>query len=460
MASGPCTRWCDISDRSKIARSRGRGGAPRGCARSASPRSKPHSTVGVDAGAGEVVGVLPAAGGDEVGAVGDVVGVVRRAADVAAEQRLGVGPGQVVEQEAQPLHRALLAEAPGRLELVRPVDPDRGDVERRVLLDQPLRHHVAEPAAGQDADRVEAAGEVEVVDLGRLAEHRRQVVGEALRPAEERADAGVLERREAPHRHLEERRQPVPVGREHRERAVARRSVECPGLGDRLEHPDEEAAALLAVVAVGLAVLDHRHRLRRDAGDRLGEQVVVLRGLQRHGDAGLGRQLATPQSRGEHDLLALDVTPRRTHPDHARAVEDEVGDLGALEDPGPPLPGALGHRHRHVDGVGPALVGCPEAVDDVVGAHQRHEVGHLARRQHLLGHPHRAHVRRLAAEALVGAGRRGELEVATLAEPRRRAPSPPRAGRRARPSSAPSTARPPSCRPRRPRPPRARSCPT
>ena len=60
----------------------------------------------------------------------------------------------------------------------------------------------------------------------------------------------------------------------------------------------------------------------------------------------------------------------------------------------------------------------PEAVDDVVGAHQRHQVGHLARRQHLLGHPHRAHVRRLAAQALVGAWRRGQLEVAALAEPR------------------------------------------
>ena len=99
-------------------------------------------------------------------------------------------------------------------------------------------------------------------------------------------------------------------------------------------------------------------------------------------------------------------------------VEDEVGDLGALEDPRSTLPRALGHRHRHVDRVGPALVGRPEAVDDVVGAHQRDEVGHLARRQHLLGHPHRAHVRRLAAEALVGARSRGELEVAALAEAR------------------------------------------
>ncbi len=369
-----------------------------------------------DARAGEVVGVLPAAGRDEVGAVGDVLGVVRRPAHVASEPGLGVRPGQVVEQEAQPLDGALLAEQAGGLELVRPVHADAGDVERRVLLDQPLRHHVAEPAAGQDADGVEAAGEVQAVDLGRLPEHRREVVGEALRPAEEGADPGVLESGEAPHRDLEERRQPVPVGREHGERAVARRAVQGPGLPDRLEHADQQAAALLAVVAVGLAVLDHRHRLRRDACDRLGQQVVVLGSLERHGDTGLGRDLAAPQTRGDHDLLALDVAAFCADGDHPAAGEDEVGDLGVLEDPGAALLGALGQRHRHVHRVGPALVGGPEAVDDVVGPHQRHQVGHLALRQDLLGHPDRAHVRRLAAEPLVGAWRGRELEVAALAE--------------------------------------------
>ena len=224
--------------------------------------------------------------------------------------------------------------------------------------------------------------------------------------------------REPLHRDLEERRQPVPVGRQHREGAVLRRAVQGPGLGDGFEHPDQQAAALLAVVAVRLALLDHRHRLGRHAGDRLGEQVVVLGGLQRHGDAGLGRELATPQPRSEHDLLALEVTTLGADADDAATVEDEVGDLGVLEDLHAALPGALGHRHRDVDRVGPALVGGPEAVDDVVGADQRHQVLHLLRRQHVLGHPDRAHVRRLAAEALVGARRRRQLEVAALPEAR------------------------------------------
>ena len=189
------------------------------------PRIAPLDGRG-DTRAGEVVGELPAAGRHEVCTVGDVLGVVRRASYVATALVLGVRPGQVVEQEAQPLDRALLAEEPGRLELVRPVDADRREVDRRVPFDQPLRHHVAEAAAGEDADRVQAAGKVEVVDLGRLAQHRGDVVGEALRPAEERPDPDVLERREAPHRDLEERRQPVPVGRQHGERTVARRTVQ------------------------------------------------------------------------------------------------------------------------------------------------------------------------------------------------------------------------------------------
>ena len=77
-----------------------------------------------DARTGEVVRVLPPAGRDEVRAVGEVLRVVRRPPHVPPEPRLCVRPGQVIQQEAQPLHGALLAEHPGRLELVRPVHTD------------------------------------------------------------------------------------------------------------------------------------------------------------------------------------------------------------------------------------------------------------------------------------------------------------------------------------------------
>ena len=145
----------------------------------------------------------------------------------------------------------------------------------------------------------------------------------------------------------------------------------------------------------------------------------MLGRLQRHGDPGLRRELASPQPRRQHDLLALDLAALGADADDAVVIEHETGDLGVLEDPRAALPGTLGHRHRHVDRVGPALVRRPEAVDDVVGTDQRHQLGDLTRRQHLLGHPDRAHVRRLATVGLVPPLGRGQLEVAALPEPGR-----------------------------------------
>ena len=160
------------------------------------------------------------------------------------------------------------------------------------------------------------------------------------------------------------------------------------------------------------------------------------------------------------DLLALDVAALGAHADHAPSpvIQDEVGDLGVLEDPRAALPGALGHRHRHVDRVGPALVRRPEAVDDVVGAHQRHQVAppRAATARPWSSRPSACTPsrdggsRRPAASWPAGGSR--------TAGTRSRARSPPRAARRARRSSAPSRARPRSCRRRPPRPPRARWC--
>ena len=95
-------------------------------------------------------------------------------------------------------------------------------------------------------------------DLGRLAEHRRQVGGEALRPAEERADAG---RRGAGKRRIAASRYGAIRSQSGGSVANAKSAgvpSSRPGRGDRLEHADQQAAALLAVVAVAGRVLDHR----------------------------------------------------------------------------------------------------------------------------------------------------------------------------------------------------------
>ena len=73
-------------------------------------------------------------------------------------------------------------------------------------------------------------------------------------------------------------------------------AVDLPRRADRLEQAEHQAAALLAVVAVGGRVLEHRPGAV-DAFDRLGEQVVVLGRLQRDGHPGQLAELARPHAR-------------------------------------------------------------------------------------------------------------------------------------------------------------------
>ena len=66
-----------------------------------------------------------------------------------------------------------------------------GDVDVGPAVDDPVRHHAAEAAAGEDADRVEPRGDEVVLQLGRLADDRREIGREALGAAEELLHAGL-----------------------------------------------------------------------------------------------------------------------------------------------------------------------------------------------------------------------------------------------------------------------------
>ena len=60
-----------------------------------------------------------------------------------------------------------------RLVAVQAVDVAAGDVDVGSAVDDPVREHAAEAAAGEDADRVEPGGDEVVLQLGRLADDRR-----------------------------------------------------------------------------------------------------------------------------------------------------------------------------------------------------------------------------------------------------------------------------------------------
>ena len=116
------------------------------------------------------------------------------------------------------------------------------------------------------------------------------------------------------------------------------------------------------------------------AVDRLGDQVVVLGRLERDRHAGPRAELPGPHAGAVDDDLALDVAVRGADPGHRAALGEHVEDRHALEHGRTGLARALGEGHRHVDRVGPAVLGDVEAGEDVVGPRQREQVGDLARR--------------------------------------------------------------------------------
>ena len=62
-----------------------------------------------------------------------------------------------------------------RLIGMEPVDVHARDVDVRPTVDDPVRHHAPETAAGENADRVEARRDEVVLQLGRLADARLEI---------------------------------------------------------------------------------------------------------------------------------------------------------------------------------------------------------------------------------------------------------------------------------------------
>ena len=246
-------------------------------------------------------------------------------------------------------------------------------------LGDPVRDHPADSAAGQDPDRVQPGGHEVVPQLRRLADDRQQVGGEALRPAEQLLDPGLLHHRDPGDGALQIRSHPVPVGRDFAKREVRRDALHLPRRADRLEQAEHQAAALFPVVAVVGGVLQHRP-VPVDLPDRLGQQVVVLGGLQRDGDPGQLAEFPCPHPGAVDDVLGLDVAARGADTGHGTAVLHKTGDRDALDDPRALHPGAAGQRHRHVDRVDPAVGRDVEAGQHVVDPRQRPQLGDLARR--------------------------------------------------------------------------------
>ena len=335
----------------------------------------------LDAGWREPVRALPARGLAHAGARGDQAVVQRRAARAARRPVLVVRPVHRVEQP-QRLDRAVAQVAAVRLERLRAPDVDIGEVHRRPSVADPIGDDLAGATARGDADRVEARRDEEVTDLGRLTDVVAVVRREALGPVEEELDAGIGEHRNATHRGLEDRLEVLGVLGQRIEAERLRDAVHAPGLGDGLEAADEQLAGVLLVVRT--FVVDAQHRqVRRYALDGLGDDVEMLRGVQRDRDPRRTAELPRPHAGADDDRIRRDVTRLGVDADRPPLLDADARDLRVLEDLGAAHARAAREGLRRVDGVGLTVLADEDAADEVAHLEQRPPLADLGRREQI-----------------------------------------------------------------------------
>jgi hypothetical protein len=286
-----------------------------------------------------------------------------------------------VHRVQQPHHfrRALTQVARVALERHESTDVDVPQIHARLAAHDPLGERLAGARRRRDAHRVEAGGDEETPQLGRLAQHVAVVRREALGPIDVAPHRRRFEDRNANDRLLHEHAKVLPVIGQQREREILGHAVHAPRLGHRLEATHEQPADLLAHVDVAVGVTEHR-QVAAHAVQRLGDDVEVLGGVQRHVDAGHAADVAPPQAGAVHHDLTRDVAVIRAHAGHDVAVARDTGDGHILDDRRAALSRALGERERGVDRVRAPVARDPHRAGEVIGAHERPEPSGFTRR--------------------------------------------------------------------------------
>ena len=217
---------------------------------------------------------------------------------------------------------------------------------------------------------------------------------------------------------LEDRAEVIPILGQLHEAAAGRHALKMPDLAAGLEESGHDLAGLLLEVRVVAGIAQHGgchvHALQR-----LGDDVEVLAGLQRHVHADGRRQLARPHARGEDDRLGLDVTPIGLHTADPTAAGLQPRDGHALVDGCTAVARPLRQRHGHVHRRELAVALHQQGAHQIVGMYERPALLQLVEVQNAgLDAHHRPH--RRAAEHLLPALRVvGHGDRALCAETRR-----------------------------------------
>ena len=168
-------------------------------------------------------------------------------------------------------------------------------IERRLAFGHPVCEGHACATGRLNADRVETGSDEQRIERWGFAEDVGVVGGEALGTVEEQPQAGLVQDRDA----IERRAEPLPqvIGvRVHRDERLVdwRRAALGPRTSDRFEQADQHRATGLGLEirpAVGVA---KDRRAGVDTFDRFGDHIVVFGRHERHVDAGLLGEVASP----------------------------------------------------------------------------------------------------------------------------------------------------------------------
>ena len=370
----------------------------------------------LDALGGVPVRALPAGHLAEARAARREPVVERRAADASRGLHLPERPVHLVQQP-QGLGRPLVEVPAVALEGHEPPDVHLPQVHRRVAVHDPVGDRAPGAAARREAHGVEAGGDEVAAQRRRLAQDVPVVGREALGSVEEQLDAHPSEHGEALRRPQDPRLEMVPVLGQGEELGVLRDPVRRPWLGAGLEEPDHQLARLVA--GVGRVVGHAQDRqVRGEPLDRLGDQVEVLRRVERHHDVALAGQLACPHPGAVHDVLARDVAALGGHAADAAVPAEDAGHLRLLEHPGAGHARGLGQRLGHVGGVRHPVARDERGAQDAGGVEERPHLADPLAVDELEVDPDEVAHRRAAPDLLPATGRRRDQQGPVLLEAR------------------------------------------
>ena len=317
------------------------------------------------------VGALPAAGLAETGIVLRQAAVQRGLARRPRGLDLQMRPMHGIEQ-TEAFADAVVQIAAIDLEALEARDVDLGQIHGRLPFDDPFRHRAPDTGAAENALRVEAGGDEEVLQLRRFAENEAVVGREAFRAVHEMADARVLEQGNHFHGPGHWRPELIPILLQLAEFERCRQRVERQRLGLRLEGADQQLAGILLDVDGAVGVTQHR-QVRRDGRIGLGRDVHVLGGVERHVDAGQAADIAGPDAGAIGNDLAGHGALVGHDPAYRAVCHLEAADAHAFDNANATCTRALGERHRRVDGIGLAVTRDEAAAENPAFVEQRIE---------------------------------------------------------------------------------------